>query len=606
VNRFFSVVRNRLLVYVAALVVLATTFGLVSGGDIRPAAAETNPGIATVTLNGVAAPAGDYATSTVSLCPRSTALRARLFDKRTMKPRGSRAYTIYWRNAQSSVWHSRHGETGPAGRIRRIHLAGRLAEIQVSAEGYNHTFHVRYRSCAASAGSLQTSTLYGVRGKPDPYVRVKGAVSFQRSDGTTRPFAGGRVAVRNSSTGQVLATTQAGAQGAFHVAVPVAATTSLSVAPVAGPGVSATRPIAYGASWQLQPAETARIAVPSWMRRRHVTYTPSASFSPQLKTYVGDFADPTVMRVGKTYYAAATTSSNLNLPLLTSTDLRTWHPRAPLSNYFDYSSWPQYNDALPGAPKWAARVSTRENVKRISQWAPSLARIGKHRYLAAFSAATRVTVGDNRRSCIGLAVASSPDGPYQPLAKPLLCDPSTFFGVIDPSIFVDPRTHHIYLAWAAEGIPHQRKGQLAIRRLNNKGTGWARGSRRHNLLTFTQPWEGVIVENPSMIRYRGTLYLFYSANAYATSRYATGYAICRSVAGPCTKPRRTPLLSSKRKIAGPGGADAFVDTQGRLRLAYAAWQRGHVGQLAPGRKLHIATLKRNAHTHRLSVKKLSQ
>ena len=111
--------------------------------------------------------------------------------------------------------------------------------------------------------------------------------------------------------------------------------------------------------------------------------------------------------------------------------------------------------------------------------------------------------------------------------------------MIDPSIFRDPRTHHIYLAWAAEGIPHHRKGRLAIRRLNDRGTGWARGSRRHDLLSFTQRWESVIVENPSMIRYRGTLYLFYSANHYSTSHYATGYAICRTVAGPCTKPRRT-------------------------------------------------------------------
>ena len=604
-NRLISVVRSRFLVYVSALGVLAATFALVSGGDIRPAAAETNPGTATVTLNGVDAPAHDYADSTVSLCPRGTTLAARLFDKRSDKPRASKAYTIYWRNARSSAWHVRHGQTGPAGQIAHVHLPGHLTELQVSAEGYNHAFHVRYQRCDVSVERLQTSTLYGVRGKPDPYVRVRGTISFQRTDGTPRLFAGGRVAVRDNTTGKVLATTQAGARGAFHVAVPVAASTTLSVTPVAGPGVSLTHPIAYGASWRLQPARTDRIAVPAWMRR-HLDYTPSTSFSPRLKSYRGDFADPTVMRVGKKYYAAATTSSNLNLPLLTSTDLRTWRPRAPLPNYERYTSWPMYNDALPGAPKWAARVSTRENVKRISQWAPSMARIGKHRYLAAFSAATRVTVGTNRRSCIGLAVASSPAGPYRSLAKPLLCDPSTFFGVIDPSIFVDPRTHHVYLAWAAEGIPHKRKGQLAIRRLNNRGTGWAHGSRRHNLLTFTQPWEGVIVENPSMIRYRGTLYLFYSANAYATGRYATGYAVCKSVAGPCSKPRRTPLLSSKRKIAGPGGADAFVDAHGRLRLAYAAWQRGHVGEASWGRKLHIATLKRNPHSHRLSVKQLSR
>ena len=90
------------------------------------------------------------------------------------------------------------------------------------------------------------------------------------------------------------------------------------------------------------------------------------------------------------------------------------------------------------------------------------------------------------------------------------------------------------------------------------------------------------------------------------AEYATGYAICRSVAGPCTKPRRTPLLASRRKIAGPGGADAFADTSGRLRLAYAAWQRGHVGQASPGRTLHIATLARNPRNGRLRVVHLAR
>lgn len=605
-NRSRTAVRFRLIAYLAAFVVLATTFAVVSGADVLRADAGTNPETATVAFNGVGARAENYADSTVSLCPRSTTLTARFFDKRTNKPRASSAYTIYWRTVQSSVWHTRHGLTGPAGKIARTPLPGRLAEIQVTADGYAHTFRVGYQPCDVSVGSVQTSTLYGVRGKPKPYVRVTGSLRFERSNGTSRPFAGGRVEVRDTKTRQLLAAPRTDADGAFRVGVPVGASTTLAVTPTGGPGTSATHPLAYGTGWVLRSARTGRIDVPSWMRRRHVAYTPSASFSPQLEDYSGDFADPTVMRVGTKYYAAATTSSNLNLPLLTSTDLRTWRPRTALKNYYDYSSWPQYNDALAEAPTWAARVGSRENVKRISQWAPSLARIGKHRYLAAFSAATRVTSGHDRRSCIGLAVASSPAGPYRPRSTPLLCDASTPFGVIDPNVFVDPRTHHVYLVWAAEGIPHHRKGRLAIRRLNNKGTGWAHGSRRHNLLTFTQAWEGVIMENPSMIRYRGTLYLFYSANGYATSRYATGYAICKSVAGPCTKPRRTPLLASKRRIAGPGGADAFVDTRGRLRLAYAAWQRGQVGQPASGRKLHIATLKRNPHSGRLSVSRMSQ
>ena len=602
-NHFVSVVRRRLLAGLVALVVLAATCALVSGGDLQAASTQLRPEIANVTVNGVHVRARNGEESTVALCPRDTTIAARLRDRRTRQPKAASDYAVYWQSTTRPAWHDRRGSTGPRGRIRPVHLAGRLGAFEVSGDGFSHVFHVRYRRCAVTVSGITTSAPYGVRGQRRPYVRVTGTLHAERSDRTTYLFGGGHVQVRDTRTARVLATPQASADGTFVAVVPVSASTRLAVTPVAGPGVSTTHPLAYGATWRLRTARSGRIAVPGWMRR-HVRYTPSAAFSPQLNRYAGNFADPTVMRVGRRFYAASTTSSNLNLPILTSTDLRTWRPRAALPDYYDYTSWPHYNDALPAAPRWAARTHTRENVKRISQWAPSLARIGRHRYLAAFSAATRATPGQDRHSCIGLAVASDPAGPYRPLPRPLLCDPTTFFGVIDPSIFLDPRTHHLYLAWAAEGIPHHRKGRLAIRRLNARGTGWARGSRRHDLLTFTRPWESVIVENPSMIRYRGTLYLFYSANHYVTSRYATGYAICRTVTGPCTKPRRGPLLASRGRISGPGGADAFTDARGRLRLAYAAWQRGSAG--VGGRRLHIATLSRNARHHTLSVRRLSQ
>ncbi|MGZ4452526.1 MAG: glycoside hydrolase family 43 protein [Nocardioides sp.] len=602
-NHFVSVVRRRLIAGLATLVVLAATCALVSGGDLQAAGTLLRPEIATVTVNGVHVRARNGGESTVALCPRDTTIAARLRDRRTKLPKGRSDYAVYWQSARSPEWHDQRGTTGPAGRIHPVHLARRLSAFEVSGDGFSHVFHVRYRRCAATVSDITTSTPYGVRGERRPYVRVTGTLHAQRSDGTTRVFGGGRVVVRDARSTKVLTTRQTSADGTFAAVVPVTASTRLAITPVAGPGVSTAHPVSYGRTWRLRTALSAHIAVPAWMRR-HVRYTPSVSFSPRLDRYTGNFADPTVIRVGKRYYAAATTSSNLNLPVLTSTNLQAWRPREALPNYYDYTSWPHYNDALPSAPRWAARTHTRENVKRISQWAPSLARLGKHRYLAAFSAATRATAGQHRHSCIGLAVASGPAGPYRPLARPLLCDPTTFFGVIDPNIFVDPRTHHVYLTWAAEGIPHHRKGRLAMRRLNDRGTGWARGSRRHDLLTFTQRWESVIVENPSMIRYRGTLYLFYSANHFSTSRYATGYAICRTAAGPCTKARRGPLLASRGRIAGPGGASAFTDARGRLRLAYAAWQRGHVG--TGGRRLHIATLARSTRHHTLSVRRMSQ
>jgi hypothetical protein len=95
-----------------------------------------------------------------------------------------------------------------------------------------------------------------------------------------------------------------------------------------------------------------------------------------------------------------------------------------------------------------------------------------------------------------------------------------------------------------------------------------------------------------MIRHHGRLYLFYSANRWYTRRYAIGYAVCRSVLGPCHRTQRRPLLASGHGIAGPGGESAFHGPRGGLLLAYAAWPAGRVGS---ERRLHVATLKARKH-----------
>jgi hypothetical protein len=131
---------------------------------------------------------------------------------------------------------------------------------------------------------------------------------------------------------------------------------------------------------------------------------------------------------------------------------------------------------------------------------------------------------------------------------------------------------------------------LMSRRLKGTGVGFKRRSEPRVLATRDQGWEGSVVENPSMIRYADRYYLFYSGNAWASGDYATGYAVCEGPQGPCTKPMDEPLLASAGRIAGPGGADAFVDLDGRLRLAYAAWREGEVGPAVGTRRLRVATL----------------
>jgi beta-xylosidase len=306
------------------------------------------------------------------------------------------------------------------------------------------------------------------------------------------------------------------------------------------------------------------------------------------KPYHGDFPDPTVWRVGRRYYAASTTVAALNLPVITSTDLRTW-TAAPASD----PAHPAPYDAMPSPARWTQKRATRTGRAWAASWAPSVAQITIRRPRATFwAAAYSVPRADGKR-CISVARSRSPLGPFvDPSAAPLSCGT---YGAIDPQIFID-RTG-VWMLLKVEGHPDR----IWVRRLNGSASGFAPGSAFYPLLAPKLPWEGVVVENPAMIRFHKKLYLFYSANGFGSTRYATGYATCRKVTGPCKRMGR--LLASGPYFAGPGGAMAFIDTVGHLRLAYHAWQPGNVGYPATDaclnstagcaqRRMYVATLMR--------------
>jgi beta-xylosidase len=275
--------------------------------------------------------------------------------------------------------------------------------------------------------------------------------------------------------------------------------------------------------------------------------------------YRGDFPDPSVWRVGQHYFAVSTTVAALNLPLLTSTDLRTWTTlRAP------DPSKPWLNDAMPTPASWARTQTTSGGGRPFAAtWAPSVARIFNGTSVLAYS----VPRASDGKRCISLARSALPTGPYVDRSRtPLACGT---YGVIDPQLFADGTAY--WLVYKMEGAPDR----ILVRRMNKYATGFAVGSRNYTLLTPRAAWEGSVIENPAMMRYRGRVYLFYSGNGYGSTKYATGYAVCKTVVGPCK--RRTRLLITGRYLAGPGGATPFLDTAAQLRLAYAAWPVGNVG-----------------------------
>jgi beta-xylosidase len=299
------------------------------------------------------------------------------------------------------------------------------------------------------------------------------------------------------------------------------------------------------------------------------------------QVYRGDFPDPSILRIGPRYYAYSTTSYGLNVPMMTSTDLRTWVARSATTDS-------PTGDALPRTAPWSMSP-TQPNP--TGPWAPSVTKLGAHKFVLAY--AVQVAGAPGTRMCISLARAASPYGPFvDTTTSPTVCPAR---GAIDPQVFVTP-SGRPWLVWKADHFP----AKLYTKPMNTAGTR-VLSAPSHFVAKVAQPWEGSIIENPAMIRFHKRFYLFYSANSYASTRYAIGYLICTSWKGGCTRPRQKPLLATGGTIAGPGGPTPFLDTRGRLRLGYHAWTVGKVGypttaqcREEPGgcgqRRLYLATL----------------
>src|SRR5690606_1791299 len=131
-------------------------------------------------------------------------------------------------------------------------------------------------------------------------------------------------------------------------------------------------------------------------------------------------------------------------------------------------------------------------------WAPGVARFGSH-YVAFYS--TRL--GSNPdKFCLSYATSSSPLGPFvDSTTGPLHCDADPN-GSIDPEPFIDD-DGSAWLLWKSEGVPGFMPTRIWSRQLNANGIGFAPGSSPNELLRTSAPWEGNVIENPSMVRHDG-------------------------------------------------------------------------------------------------------
>jgi arabinan endo-1,5-alpha-L-arabinosidase len=271
-----------------------------------------------------------------------------------------------------------------------------------------------------------------------------------------------------------------------------------------------------------------------------------------------NFADPDILLVNGVYHVYATNSGGQHVQHRTSRDLTHWAPQP---------------DVLPRLGAWVDTTCTFSpgGATDTCVWAPEV-RAVPGGYALYYTA--RDTLAP--RQCIGVALAASPNGPFRPVGNdPLVC-PDGARGTQDLGGAIDASTYsengRLYLLWKADGNCCEGKTAIIfIQPLSADGTTLT--GPPVELIRRDQPYEGNVVEAPTLVEHNGTYYLFYSANDFGGGGYRTAYATSTTLAGPYTK-ATTELMTTDRfrgDVIGPGGQDVVTRPDGSTAIVFHGW-----------------------------------
>ncbi len=285
-----------------------------------------------------------------------------------------------------------------------------------------------------------------------------------------------------------------------------------------------------------------------------VAATTSADEFYQNPVIAGDHPDPSIIRVGKDYWASCTSSA--------------WGPLFPLFHSTDLVNWEQTGAVLPHRPDWATG----------DFWAPEISAFNGKYFVYYVGRQT------NGRLAVAVATADKPGGPYTDHGPIVAQDD----GSIDPMPVADTNGTR-YLVWKEDGNSRQRPTPIWAQRLNDDGTKVL--DEPHELIRNEAPWESGVVEGPYILRHNGWFYLFYAGNACCGNdcNYALGVARSRSLLGPYEKDPANPILAGNATWKCPGHGSVVQDEQGRCFYLYHAYSS--TGTIFTGREAMLDEVK---------------
>ena len=324
-----------------------------------------------------------------------------------------------------------------------------------------------------------------------------------------------------------------------------------------------------------RPAPVAEIAPPERELAPPAPVAPPGGFVNPV--HAANFPDPFVLREGDAWYAYGTGD---RFPILRSTDLVTWTPAG---------------HALPERPPWTTEAPWDAAARDWHPWAPAVQRVDAPCPDAASGPCFvlfHVGLTDQGvpefMHCVGVAVASSPTGPFRQLGPleredgvrergmPIGCGDAAGDGMIDPAPFVDAEGGlWLYLSTDRRcGAGCWYQPTISVIPLSSTTPWRASGARTPLFAGEPGTWEQTpahpTVENPSVVERDGVLHLLYSGGDWRGA-YGMGHATATSPTGPFVRSSPDPWVAGGETAFGAGGGMLVADATGDDWLAYHAW-----------------------------------
>ncbi|MFV0419437.1 MAG: glycoside hydrolase family 43 protein [Dysgonomonas sp.] len=267
----------------------------------------------------------------------------------------------------------------------------------------------------------------------------------------------------------------------------------------------------------------------------------------------GDRPDPTIIKIGDTYWASATSNE--------------WAPLFPIFKSTDMVNWELVSYVFPdGAPDWALN----------NFWAPELHYDAKQNKVYIYYTAR---VKETNRLCVAVASADSPDGKYTDHGVLV----SQEAGSID-AFEVTDENGKIYVTWKEDGNSMGRATPIWAQEINPERTKLLGEPIElfRNDESNDASWERWLIEGVCIFKKGEYYYATYSAGSCCDKgcNYKTGVARSKAVLGPWEKYEKNPIMTDNAdwKCSGHGTVVNYEDDFYMLYHAYNTTGDVYVGR----------------------------